>query len=275
MKHRLVATVTATTLALAGAALTGACGGHASSPDPAQPQAAPAESAEATPVGPAEPAEATPVGPDESAPADPAPETSPSSGAAPAPAEASSPSAAAGCVVKLVLDAKRVRFEGGGTQGGVPLRHVDKLKDALAPAAAAHCSAEITAGAHVRYGDVVQVMDQLRAAGIHDMALASAGTAPSAPAAPAPASSRLSDDPVVVVTVHDVLVNGVSLHRRPSAADLEAAVHKALAEGRSKHPGGAVIVQADRNAPHGAVVHIVDGARAAGYVNVLFAVKTK
>ena len=279
-----IALVVAAALACAA---TAACAGHASTaPDPAEPQAAPGDSAAATPVGPAGSDEATPAGPDESTAVGPegAAPVGPE-GAAPAAAPAAappSPAAAAapdGCVVKISMDAKRVRFEGGGTNGGVPLRHLDKLKAALAPAAAAHCSAEISADAHVRYGDLVQVMDQLKAAGIRDMALASAAEGSSAPgsaqAQPGASPSSLSDDPLVVVTIHDVVVNGASLHTRPSAPGLQSAVQKALAAGRAQHPGGAVIIEADKNAPHAAVVHIVDAARDAGYRNVLFAVKKK
>lgn len=185
---------------------------------------------------------------------------------------------------------------------------VDWLARELRALKALECPAssiELAAAADVPYRDVIQAMDVSVQAGIldvgisppSDLAVPLATADPKAAAADCPATVMTPQDrtpskavahapngrdtlqtaPVVIVTkdhlslrVDDKTIDIGSLADARSGPGL-AALTSALPPTRN----GALILQAHENTPATVIDRIVAGARAAGYDNVLFAVKNK
>jgi biopolymer transport protein ExbD len=195
------------------------------------------------------------------------------------------PDPAAKCVVKIDAKVGSVAWDAGADGKGAMAIDGDKpgsidnapmpgLEDGLKGLAAKNCSGEILAADDVSYQRMVTVMDTVLKAGIKDIALTAGNdkVSPPGPATGGPADVKSS--PVVVITKTDVQLNG-TLVAKNDAGDLDAKLTDALSKAKTDKPGPHAILQADEATTMALVKRVILAARAAGYDDLLFAVKNK
>jgi biopolymer transport protein ExbD len=204
-----------------------------------------------------------------------------------------------GCeVAVMVLADGHVTFDGGGVKGATRLADIDFT--ALKPTVG-KCSASLWAEDTVTYQDVIATMDSLIKIGLIDVGLGPPGddsTPSPRPAKPPPdkdvkstwtvtpegrlevalelarqkpldKKARLAEAPVIIATKTEVTIAGKRVGKVDDAA-LDTAITGAL----PAHPkDGLAILQADASLRFSTIRSAVKGAKAAGYDNLLFAVK--
>jgi biopolymer transport protein ExbD len=184
------------------------------------------------------------------------------------------------CEIAVTLTSDRLSWTEGQRGGdGVDLRdHVDpqtvaSMVDGIRRDTGADCTALVTSGAGVSYQAVVTVLDALITAGF-PAGLDVPGGDPMFPlAAPhAPARRGLGDAPVVVITTTLVAIAGAEL-AKVDDPDIETKIAAALEPAHRAAPAAPVLLQADRDCDYGVILRVITGAKAAGYADVLFAVK--
>jgi biopolymer transport protein ExbD len=207
-----------------------------------------------------------------------------------------------GCeVAVMVLADGHVTFDGGGVRGATRLAEIDFR--ALLPVVGKCASASLWAEDAVAYQDVIATMDSLIKIGLVDVGLGPPGddsTPSPRPAKPPPDKdvkstwttgpdgrpqieleltrqkpldkrSRLAEAPVIIATKTEVTIAG-KLVGKVDDAGLDAAITGALP---ADPKDGLAILQADASLRFSTIRRAVKGAKAAGYDNLLFAVKNK
>jgi biopolymer transport protein ExbD len=129
------------------------------------------------------------------------------------------------------------------------------------------------------YQDLITIMDLAMGAGFQDIGIDKPGADRPAlpPAGGGGAGTALAKAPVVVVSRTDVSLDGTRLGAVDDGAAIEAAITAALAARTADPaaPSGALVIQADAAATYESIMKVITGARAAGYDDVVFAVKNK
>jgi biopolymer transport protein ExbD len=222
-------------------------------------------------------------------PAEPTPTPTPTKDTGATPADPNAP-----CVIAVKMT-DQVTFDGGGVKGESSIAKLD-----LSPLKqlAGKCTAEITADDAVGYQDIIRVMDTLVGSGITEVGLGGPKSPkidrPSKPL-PGPTitgewgttkdgklqltghfseadkNAALKAAPVIVITKTEVKVSGKAIGK-PDDAALAAAISSALP---ATPKDSMVILQADASLSFAPVRAAIDGAKQAGYDNVLFAVTNK
>jgi biopolymer transport protein ExbD len=206
------------------------------------------------------------------------------------------------CVVAVMIAGDKVRYRGGGLDGEVAL---DNDLAAIEPRAGT-CTASVWAQGDVTYLFVIRVLDRLLGAGIQDLGIGPPdATHPMRvvmyeheppPATPletttttartpdgkveitgtfnrrATAADHLAHLPVVAMGRTKVQVAGKPIGD-PVDADLDRAVENALSNRDPKVRS--VVLHADAATPFAAISRVLDGAKRAGYAEVLFATAAK
>ena len=189
------------------------------------------------------------------------------------------------CVLAVMLDHDKLGYDDADTvhgtmprKTGTPIGDLGALKPRLT------CGANIWAVDDIPYQDVIWTMDALVKAGLVDIEIGD----PADPALrkPKPPTSpnawhiegdtrgkldreELAKLPVIVITKTDVSIAGKPIGKAKD--DFAAALAKAMPAKPPDYP--TAILQADASLPFKAIRTAIAGAHAAGYDNILFAVK--
>jgi biopolymer transport protein ExbD len=191
------------------------------------------------------------------------------------PTTGSGSAVAAGCELALTIDGSSVSWK-TATSAGAMADGIDAAKiteTAKTVAAAGPCTATISADDKVVYQDVITVMDAVTAGGIKDVGLEFGGPDMPKPTVTGPPPA-VKEMPVVVITTDTVMLNSKELGKLADAK-LDAVLAAAFADAKKASPAGHLILQADKGTTWANLAKVVGAAYAAGFGNVLFAVKNK
>lgn len=192
------------------------------------------------------------------------------------------------CVVDVKVTDK-VAFDGGGVKGETTL---DALDFAALKPLAGKCAANIAADDTASYQKLIAIMDKLVANGITDVGLGSPSSARTVPPTGPKIDMEWKDGkltgtldpkvpiarlPIIVISTTSVTVGATATQPgkvigKPDDADLRSEITAALPT-PPKDP--TIIIQADQRLSYAPIHAVVEGAKKAGYDNVLFAVKNR
>lgn len=159
----------------------------------------------------------------------------------------------------------------------IPVSDLEGLPAALAKVASAiktprTTSVSLVADETLNYQGVIDVMDQLIAAGFENITL---GSKSAEEASEEPGDTSAPEDPtkVAVVTLSktQISVDGTLIGELDKGAESwQAEMVESL---KAKHPDSTtLVIQADRDVLYTTIISVIDGAKPAGYVDILFAV---
>lgn len=177
-----------------------------------------------------------------------------------------------GCTITFSLAAGGLDWRAGDRAGAMADGISDQaVTDAVkAASAAGPCTASITATATSHFQDVVTVMAAALAGGAHDVVLEVDG--PTRAGALAPGGAK--PGPTITITTESVKVSGTDVAKLDDP-QLEHLVLDVLEAKQAKAPGATAVIQADQATTWKELTEVIRAAKAAGFTDLLFAVKNQ